>query len=382
MLLGIKALYLYYIANTYPMQIIKPILFFIVLLLYNTAVLSQVVSKDYTVYHKSFIEAEKKIFINEDSIGGLKIFKETLSNYDFAFVDDCLEAFQLALVFKQDDYAMFFIKKAIDNGLELECLDSISTACVCNYYNDYKDRLTIHKAFIYKHEKYLYDYYKEQYRKYASRIDKKLLISIIVRHVNEQLYKNYHTEVSTSENDQKIFYKQISDDNLRFIDSLARHGIFLGERNIGIYSEKLLNELDLKNYTTINVKNRLLKDANLPYNTYVPVNTDYDLGKGLVYTIWYHNNNSYSILLPYTKEAIKQGYYHPRELISLKLYNGKYNFSQLALTPSSKKLGNVHEINKIREENLLPPYEVDYYKHLFMHKHKLFLFFGMFNSTR
>ena len=45
------------------------------LLYFNTfgAPHSENVELDYTIYHKNIIEAEKKIFINNDSIGGLNI---------------------------------------------------------------------------------------------------------------------------------------------------------------------------------------------------------------------------------------------------------------------------------------------------------------------
>jgi hypothetical protein len=44
---------------------------------------------DYNEYHKNIADAEYNIFVLNDSIKGLKEFKNTFDDYDFVFVDDC-----------------------------------------------------------------------------------------------------------------------------------------------------------------------------------------------------------------------------------------------------------------------------------------------------
>lgn len=68
--------------------------------------------RDYVSYHQNISKAEHVIFVDNKPNNGLHLFKNTLANYDFVFVDDCIEAFQLALFYKKDDDALFFIKKS------------------------------------------------------------------------------------------------------------------------------------------------------------------------------------------------------------------------------------------------------------------------------
>jgi hypothetical protein len=99
----------------------------------------------------------------------------------------------------------------------------------------------------------------------------------------------------------------------------------------------------------------------------------------------FHNKNSYQTLLKYSDEAIRSGYWHPREFYSL-----RFNAMRLH-TPDSieiqletywRKIPDTRKINEQRKRQLLPSYEIDYAKHLFAHKNHLHLFFGFFNGTR
>lgn len=175
---------------------------------------------DYNEYHKNIADAEYRIFVLNDSIKGLKEFKNTFDDYDFVFVDDCIEAFQLALYFKQEAYAMSFIKKALENGFELKLLEQLNMG----YTGDFR-KVAIYKPFIEKNQKTLEAYAARHYPTHLKRIDKTLFEAILRRHVREQLFKNYHKGLTglvgvTREQDMKEqneIYKTISDNNLRFI---------------------------------------------------------------------------------------------------------------------------------------------------------------------
>lgn len=247
----------------------------------STTCLAQKEEQDYTKYHQGVINAETAIFVDKQPGRGLKIFSSTFEQFDFAFVDDCIEAFQLALFYKKEDYAIIFLKKAMDNGFEIELLNQLVHDCPCEHHERMEDKGALHAAFIKKHRKQLENYSTEAYAEYISRIDSELLRRILNRHMREQLFKDYKPGLSSTGlpkeraiKQQKIEYQRICDDNLRFIDSLARKNIFLGERNLGIYTEKLAEALKI----TPVAQQRVLMVTfyGLPASTYVPNNSEAD----------------------------------------------------------------------------------------------------------
>ncbi len=336
--------------------------------------------EDYKLYHRGIIDAEEAIFVRKDSLEGLRQFKVTFSRYQFAHIDDCLEAFQLALIFKRENDALFFIKKAIDNGFHLSFLELLTTGCPCNYYNNSK-KVTIHQHFLAKHRKELDTYSNKTFPKYIKGVDTGLLHKLLERHVKEQFYKDVFRGITANAEAQSQAYHQICNDNLAFIDSLAREKIFLGEKNLGVYCAKLVDKCG-GNFFTDTLKRRLLAQYNLP-DTYVPVNTDLDyFGINAYYNIYFHNKKSFDILSAYKDEALTTGYLHPREYASL-MYNGRTpDTIQLFLRPTKATPLNTERINEARAQFILPSFQCDSLKHIFAHEHDLKLFFGFFNGTR
>lgn len=339
---------------------------------------------DYTQYHTGIIRAERSIFVEGDSIKGLQIFDKTFAAYDFVFVDDCIEAFQLALVFKRKDFSMRFIKKALDNGFELKFLDMLDRGCPCEFYNN-RCKVDVWVQFMRENRALLERYSDEHYANYLARIDKAIVAQLLKRHVREQLFKNRHKELQSTDAGQQTEYKRVCDDNLRFIDSLALRGIFVGERNLGIYTLKQMEYLRLPFKTAENCVAGLLQFYNMRKEMHVPVVEEYDyFDKGYLYNMLFHNVHSYETLSRYKDSAIRNGYLHPREYASLK-FNGKDRTDiELYLQPikSVPAAGAIAAVDARRKALLLPDYETDRRKHEFAHKHGLQLFFGMFNATR
>jgi len=362
------------------MRRIFPIVYFLFL---PFATFSQVAEKDYTAYHRAINKAEEEIFIRNDSIAGLKIFRKTFEEYDFVYVDDCIEAFQLALYFKRDDDAIIFIKKALDNGFELKLLDELIEPGSYTKYGEFK-KVTIHHEFIRRHGAEMEAYSASCYNKYLKRIDKDLFYALLRRHVREQLYKNYHAELGFSMKDQLAMYYNICDDNLRFIDSLAAKNIFCGERNLGLYTDKLCESLHLPYKTIQRLLESILQYYGLPRNTYVPIVTELDdyYGLGPVYNMLFHNPKSYITMAKYKDAAIKKGYMHPREYASLK-YNVLGHNDDLYLQPIMvNEVTDTKNLNERRSALLLTSYEIDLKKHQFEQSHHLQLLFGFRNGTR
>jgi len=356
------------------------------ILLVSTIARSQS-QNDYTLYHKGIIKAEHEIFVGQDAMQGLKDFKKTFDAYDFVFVDDCIEAFELALYYKREDYAMPFIKKALDNGFELKFLDTLSDGCPCNNYMGLRNRVSIHQAFIQKHRQELDAYAAAHYDKYVARIDKHIFSTQVKQHVKEQLYKNYHSELGMTQKKQEAAYVSVMNDNLHFMDSLMSRKIYFGERNLGIYTDKLAEALHLPFISIENYLTTVLQSYGMPKNTYVPILHEgeyWDIGPA--YNMLFHNPHTFDVITKYKDEAIKTGYMHPREYASLMFNTTRAHIpdsANLYLEPTNgPKLTNTQSINKRRAELLLPDYETDYAKHLFAHEHQLKLCFGFFNGTR
>lgn len=349
-----------------------------------TPLFAQQANVDYNRYHSEIIRAEREIFVKGDSIKGLQIFHKTFARYDFVFVDDCIEAFQLALVFKREDFAMRFIKKALDNGFELKFLDLLDQGCPCDFYNG-RCKVNVSTEFMEIHREYLEQYAMDHYVSYIQRIDKNAVAHLLKRHVREQLFKNGHKELQTTDGGQQAEYRRICDDNLRFIDSLAQAGIFTGERNLGIYTKKQMEHLHLPFKTAENCLAWLLQFYGMPRSTDVPITDEYSYFEmGYLYNMLFHNVHSYEHLAKYKDEAIKKGYLHPREYASLK-FNGRDRTDvELYLQPVKREpaQGAIAAVDTRRKALLLPDYETDKRKHEFAHKHGLQLFFGMFNATR
>lgn len=345
--------------------------------------------RDYADYHKRIIEAEYYIFIQKDSIKGLKTFDNVFRNYEFVFVDDCIEAFQLACQFRQEQYALRFIRKALDNGFELQLLDMLTAGCPCNFYQDARNKVTVCRGFLEKHRASLEQYFEKVHPAYVSRLDKELMKEAMKRHVREQLFKNGHKGLvmgmSEEENakEQERLYKAICDDNLAFIDSLGRKGVLPGEWNLGIYTDRLVKELGIPGVSDCTAT--VLRHYGLPGQTAVPVIDQLEyFDKGMIYNMLFHNVRSYETLVKYGEDAIRKGRLHPRELASLQFnYSKKPNRDkELFLQPGMKQTGDTVLLNRRRAEMFLPSWQADEAKHAFAHRYGLKLFFGMFNGTR
>lgn len=362
------------------------ILYLLYLLIFPLA--THAFETDYIQYHRQITEAENTIFIKNDPAAGLKQFAKTLNSYDFVFVDDCVEAFELALYFKKDDLAMQFIKKAIANGFEPQLFNQLWWLCGIK---EGAHRFDFCQPFIKSHEATLQAYADSCYPGYLTRLNKDLMAATWRRHVKEQLFKTWPglkigqpTRIDREK--QEKAYNAVCDDNLRFMDSLAHNGIYLGERNMGIYTLRLARELRLP--VIDNLRRAILSDYHFPLNTYLPVNTQEDYFEiNPVFNMLFHNTKSFDAMVRYKDVAIKGGYMHPRELATL-LYNGRNGLKapvtpgDMHLLPHDSVLSDHRAEDALRAQYYLPSYACDSAKHAFAHAHSLKLNFGFRNGTR
>lgn len=341
--------------------------------------------KEYFTYHNAITEAEKSIFLDRDSIKGLKIFNDLFKAYDFVFVDDCIEAFQLALFFKQDSYALKFIEKAIKNGFQLKLLDILSTGSIKKDDTLIVYNVSIYNNFLKFHKKELDSLEIKYFPKFLKRIKKykELIIFFQKRHILEQFYKQNEKKIVDFNNYPKT-YKEISDQNLEFIISHFRAGKFLGERNLGIYTEQFAKSLGILSIDSLayNLISSFKCNDNLNAIPYLR-ERDYFASIPL-FIMLYHNPKSFDLLAPYSEKAIAEGFLHPREYAILlrNSKNTKVKYNKLYLENFQNLPEDTKEINKIREEMHLPPIEVDFYKLKFQKEKNVQLFFGFLSISK
>ena len=336
-------------------------------------------SNSYIKYHEGIIKAEEAFFLDEDYETGLNIFDAVFSRYDFVFVDDCIEAFQLALFCNSDSLALKFIEKAIENGFKVEMLESLNMGTPTNFYQNKNQKVTIYNDFIDNHKEYLEKKENAYFATVQEKINERLLMAVVVRHVKEQYYKN---------NKSKNEYYIVSNKNLDFLIYLFEQGMGIGEKNIGILREDINkyyeipylnenNELNKKYYSFISDPTNT---DNIPVLEYQDV-FDYNI----VYTILFHNDKSYDRLKFFSKKFIDKGILHPRELASLKYRRNKMSDDENIFLENyhiQRSDKDIKKINNVRCSLYLPSYEIDYEKYHFGIKNGLKLNFGFFNGTR
>ena len=339
---------------------------------------------DYKTYYLKINQAEKQIFLKNDSIGGLLTIDSLFEKYDFVFVNDCIEFFQLAILYKRDDLAMHFIKKAMDNGFRIDLLQGLYHLSLTK--NFALKQVIIFNPFIKKHKKELQQYEAKAFPKYVKHINKEILYNIIQRHIKEQIYKNFIPALGMTKEVQEKTFRTINNSNLDYIESLYKKNIFVGEKNIGKIDMKLLKSLNIKylNDTNSRLLNPIiLKRYHLPVNTKIPVsgtignegNIDY-FNRGILFIIYYHNPNSFDMLSKYYDEAVTKGYLRPRDYVNFKVVNGHCTLvDEMHLRNFDKVIKNTDEINRLRAKYLLPKYEVDHNKYLTEEKYNLKLIF-------
>lgn len=361
---------------------------------------------DYRIYHQKIIQAEEQIFLEEKPKVGLKLFEETFQKFDFVFVDDCVEAFQLALVFGEEEQAMFFLKRAMDNGLQLRLLEHLNCSCthstmeqIRQYQIAKKEKqpikgllapvpVAIYQNFVQKHATELADYEQQAFRKYTSRIDRTLLQELLNRHIKEQAYKQCGIEMGFTLEEKKVEYNKVCESNLNFIQQLFKEGNYLGEKNLGLMNYQLLQDLNI-DYLQENqrLSPAKLQEFGLLPNADIPIQTEQNFFEmNVLYNILFHNKKSYEALKKYKEKAIQSGYLHPREYASLEFHRlkepkDKNMYLEKIWTVIENKT-QLQTINQMRRERLLSSYEVDFKKHQFGHKHCLQLSFGFFKGTR
>ena len=347
-------------------------------------------NNSYFEYYRIQEIADSLIYIEQDYEKGFKIYQEIYKKFDFIWIEDCLRICQVAIITKNNEMALLSIKKAIDNGLELDKLKFINQGCQCNYYKNFKNSVSILDSFIIDNKQEIIKYYKKNRLNYLKNINRSHLVNIIVNHVDDELYKCEKEVMKPYNINFAKKWKDILDNNYNYVKNNFDSSSYFGCRNLGNYSETLMSELKLDSFSINNLKNSYYTKFNMSeekhgkYYRLIPSirDEDYFLGSPL-YITFYHDIERFHLLLKkHYKNLIDKGYLHPREFILL-----AYKANELKVNPCIQpsdlnKCMDFFSTNKIRKKNYLPSIEIDIAKHNFAHKYNLHLFFGFISSTR
>jgi hypothetical protein len=338
------------------------------------------INTNYREYHSRINKAEELIFLKKDVDSALFIYSEVFKDYDFVFVQDCVIAAQIALVFKKDLLVLEFLNKGFENGLKISNLPKYRDIenGETKYLNIFENFLSLNE-----NEKLLKKYYEIERQKYLQRINAKLLDKIIKRYAIDQSHKNIRKNTKETKVEQDSLMNIVMKKNVSLIDSLARIGLFPSEKILGINDNNLFNELNLPYKPLIDYYKIFLADTqkkfNISENHFI---LDEDcLTFNMTYVMLYHYEPSYDILSKHFDNLIMNGLIHPREVASLeKSFNDdvykytkleKYKDVSQRINCFDTTLNNRKIVNKKRLESYLVPVEVDMAKKKFEAQYKL-----------
>lgn len=350
---------------------------------------------NYKDYYININRADSIYFIEKNYIKGLEWYKKTLSEFEFVWVDDCIKFTQLALINQRKDLALFFIKRAIDNGFELELIKYFNLGCLCDlklYSKEVKETNSELVLFLNQNQKELQQYYNKVRPKYLLTINTNILKSIIYDHVTDEFWKNSNEGIdknlSTSQRDiiRKERYEKLRSKNTQYIESLFSKNIWIGERNLGRYTNQLMEDLNIEDSSINSISQIYISKYKLKGNRPIPVIEESSYFSSTPYFITLHHGGvkALQMLTKYKDSLINNGYLHPREYAYLASLKDKELESKLLLSPNNyiaEPMPATYD-NNVRAMYLLPSFEIDKAKHEYAHKNGIKLFFGFFNCSR
>lgn len=347
-------------------------------------------SPDYIEYYKKQEIADSLLYVENNFTEGFTIYKNIFKEYDFVWMEDCMRVCQVALIANDSETALIAIKKAIDNGLELDKIKYLNLGCQCNYYIDARECVGVFDSFINSHYIELSDYYSKNRPLYLSKINQELLKQVIFNHVEDEFYKCDKNQMAKFKINFQKKWKEVLDKNYSFIDSLFTNGIFVGSKNLGYSSELLMSNLKLNDFSIQSQKNIYYEKYGIRENEdgrgypLIPTVNDSEFFFGSpLYITFYHDIERFQKLLKmYYLPLVKEGYLHPREYMLLLVKSKKTSVDPCVQPSTFDKYKETSQTNKIRQKYYLPKIEIDIAKHNFAHKHKIQLFFGFLSTTR
>lgn len=274
-----------------------------ILLFFSLFIIAQSgLSQDYTQYHKSIINAEKQLFINEQLEEGLKTYITTFKQYDFVFLSDVMLAMQISLLTNNEQAFLTLADKATQNGLLPRHLIKFYFIQKHPFYKKHKDSIIT--------------LYHRNRPHYLNRIDTIALQKMYDIFAFDQMEKN--PLKNESETDYNKRYKpQIKQRIDKLTKLIEGHG-FPSDKTIGIYQNDIMSEMKLSSQDLIyyyhNNKN------NSAYSIHEGQFQEYEwkFSSNLWHAVIAHNYQRQGITQIHSDtlylREIKKGNIHPRDM--------------------------------------------------------------------
>jgi len=300
--------------------IYKAVITLIVFGFINTAT-----AQDYFQYHRNIIKAEEQAFVTQDFRNALKTYNETLRQYDFVFLRDCIIAMELALYINDEKAFIAFTTKAFQNGFAPP-------------YLNYKDLTYIREHPIYnKYKGKLDTLYAANRDHYLKRIDTTSLKKMMELFCVDQAEKNNLPH--ESERTYSVRYKPLVIQTMTNLQKLIAAKGWPSDKLIGIDQNDIMRQLGFKNMDALDYYNRYKDD---PEHLVSKGQYDFDeyiLASSLILPIIVHYSNETINIhnkrrnLQYPDEyylaQIKAGNMHPQDFALL----NDWPFDATSLTP-------------------------------------------------
>jgi len=170
------------------------------------------IADDYTIYHQQVNYAEH-LFLSGSVDSSIALYKKTFKEFGFVFAKDCIVAAQIAAYSNESESALYFIHRALLQGVKIICLKDIP---ILDIY--------LAKADKWKHIGEVYDSLHTQYLR---SIDFK----------KKMKYVSYYLEEQNAKNNGSIDYTAIVYANYSSIKKETLALGFPGDKVLGIDDE-------------------------------------------------------------------------------------------------------------------------------------------------
>jgi hypothetical protein len=172
--------------------------------------------KNYIDYHREIIKAEELFLINNLE-GSLKKYKDIFNEYPKPFAKDCFTALQIACLRNDTTNATYFFQKSFEQGVTWVVLNAVPQ--VKNLLSRDSYNRTAH--------------YNRIHPRYLASLDTAL---------RKEIVRRIHWDNSRKNSSSKQVYAAVLDQNIHFLDSLAKHAGYPGEHLIGILDQTLYKD--------------------------------------------------------------------------------------------------------------------------------------------
>lgn len=322
--------------------------------------------KSYIDYHKQINLAERRCFVEQDIKGGLALYQNVFSSFDFVYAGDCMIAMQLAIFGNSKENFQSFVKKAFENGMSWKVFKRIPYIRKSVFYSQDSIRLK--------------SLYTTARQKYLAGIDTESLKAMYLIFADDQLNKNSLKDRNESFAAFQERYRPVFDNIIARIGSIVRKRGLPMDRLIGLPQQDIMKELKLDCPDLLDIYDRNKNSSKTVLVRSQFVLDEWGLTPGFWLTVIIHQQNIFDQFdSSQLRAQISLGNIHPKD-VALLLYNFyrdrktpvgfkrphfMVGFNQERLKPNSGPVPD-SVVNSYRLPLYLPPIEQDRAKWKFM----------------